>query len=534
MAGMCKYLSLFFICSIFSFTLDLNASISFSDVTVDRGVDECTQEHEGFGIGASAVDFDSDGDIDVFLARPEGEPDRLYRNLGNGYFEDVAPALGLNMTTRTRASLWFDYDGDRILDLLTTSDCFRTACTTTMGSFLRLFKQNSNGTFTEVTASAGLNEFVTDRTIHRSGAAAGDLNGDGFLDLVTAFWEGPIRLYINQRNGSFVESTLASGITQEIRGYWQPIIQDFNGDGLLDIYFTIDFSANKLWINQGIQSSLPLLQEVGGISACDNNMNDMGLTLGDYDNDGDPDIYATNIYRDDFYNVLLRNESSETGPSCNDVSLSAGVEQGGWGWGATFFDANNDGLLDLAETNGWHLNGWEQAMRLFINQTMNVGVFTEQGNSAGLTHNHWGSSLLAVDIERDGDLDMIESVPDACANNVNHTLPLIIYESQLQNSPEPHNFLIIKPRINGLNHFAIGTKLQVMVGEQTMTRWITAGTSFLGQEPAEAHFGLGAATAVDQIVATWPDGKQTTHNNINANQVINISYTPVIFADGFE
>jgi len=519
-----KYLSFFFLSLVFILKSDVNAAINFTDVTVNNGVAECQQEHEGFGIGASATDYDNDGDIDFFLARPEGEADRLYRNLGNGHFEDVAPMLGLNSVTRTRASLWFDYDGDRILDLLTTSDCYRGNCTSGE-SMLHLYKQSPINTFTEVTSAAGLFDPALDRGLHRSGAAVGDLNGDGYLDLVTAFWEGPPKLFINQRNGGFVESTLSSGIANEIRGYWQPMIQDFNGDGVVDLYFTVDFSENKLWINQGTSAGLPILQEVGAVSACDNNMNDMGLTLGDYDNDGDPDVYATNINRDNFYNVLLRNDSTTSMPSCNDVSSVAGVDQGGWGWGATFFDANNDGYLDLAETNGWHLNGWEQPMRLFMNQPLNVGVFTEQASGAGLIRDHWGSSLLAVDIDRDGDLDILESVPDACAQNVSHILPAIIYESQLQDSLEPHNFLVIKPRINGLNHYAIGAKLEVVIGTQTMTRWITAGTSFLGQEPAEAHFG---------VIVTWPDGEQTIQNNINANQVITIGYTPVIFTHGFE
>jgi len=511
------------------------AQPAYVDVTVNKGIQVCQNTQEGFGIGASAADFDNDGDIDVFLAAPEGDRDRLLVNDGTGGFQDLANQAGLDEITRSRAALWFDHNNDQLLDLLVTTDCFRTTCAT-FSTLLRLYQQGPPGTFTEVTQQAGLTEPALSRDWHRSGTAAGDLNGDGILDLVTAYWEGPIKLYLGHHNGQYIDVTQTAGLglSTDYRGHWQPMIIDFDGDGLLDIYFTVDFNVNKLWTNQGNQGLIPTFSDDGLASGCDNNMNDMGLAMADFDEDGDPDIYATNINRDGNYNVLYENQSISGSPQCQDVSAAAGVMQGGWGWGATFFDANNDSHMDLAETNGWHLNGWEQPIRLFMHNPAMPSTFTDEAASNGLTSVQWGSSLLAVDLDRDGDLDLLESVPDACARSRPFELPLSVYESNLQNSEIPHNYLTIKPRINGLNHFAIGTRVQLMIGARTLTRWVTAGTSFLGQEPAEVHFGLADIETVDQVLISWPDGRQTTDLNVASNQVLTYTHQPYIFKDDFE
>ena len=101
---------------------------TFTDITVSSGLTECKEDFSGFGIGASTVDYDKDGDLDVFLARPSGAKDRLYNNQGDGSFVDVASNVGLNLTEGSRSGVWFDYNSDKRLDLLISTDCFRTNC----------------------------------------------------------------------------------------------------------------------------------------------------------------------------------------------------------------------------------------------------------------------------------------------------------------------------------------------------------------------------------------------------------------------
>ncbi len=528
----CQYfLLMWFLC----YSTGVLSQPNFINEASQRGILDCTQGQEGFGVGAAAADYDNDGFVDIYLPMPNNASDRIYRNMGNGTFVDVAKQLGLVLNERSRSGLWFDYNGDQRLDLLVITDCFREDCND-FSTLLHLYEQNPDGQFTEVTQSSGLTQKPISRMMHRSGVAAGDLNGNGFLDLVTGFWEGAFYLYLNQGDGTFIDASVSSGLgdADVMRGHWQPMIQDFNGDGRVDIYVTVDFGPNKLWINDRTVNGIPQLIDVSMPSFCDNDMNDMGVAMGDFDEDGDPDIYATNIFRDDRYNVLLRNDTLSQQASCTEVSAVAVVRDGGWGWGTTFLDVNNDTYLDLAETNGWQLNGWEQPARLFMNQPDNVGVFLEKGAEAGMTSTHWASALLSFDIDRDGDLDLIESVSDACFRNRPVNVPLSIYTNQLEQTSEPHHYLLIKPRIDGFNARAIGAKIEVKFKGRTLTRWITAGTSFLGQEPAEAFFGLADVKQVDSVTVTWPDGEVSVVKGVAVDQELIITYIPRIFINGFE
>ncbi|MFK8012082.1 MAG: CRTAC1 family protein, partial [Marinicellaceae bacterium] len=208
--------------------------------------------------------------------------------------------------------------------------------------------------------------------------------------------------------------------------------------------------------------------------------------------------------------------------------------EGGWGWGTTFVDINNNSYLDIAATNGWQLNGWEEPPRLFINNPLNIGVFEDKAVESGMVSDHWGSSLLTFDMDRDGDLDLIESVSDACFNNRPAELRVALYANQLDNSKTNANYIVIKPRINGGNSRAIGAKIEIKFNGRTLTRWINAGTSFLGQEPAEAFFGVAETQQIDSIQITWPDGNITSNSNVPVNQVLTMFYTPKLFYNGFE
>lgn len=498
--------------------------VLFTESRVAAGLQDYTQL-SGMGTGLAAADFDNDGWVDLFV--PTDGVDHLYRNLGDGTFEEIAVARGLTADRASRAGLWFDYDGDNRLDLLVTSDCFeQPAAACEIDTFRHLYHQTASGMFEDVTAVSGLTEAGLTNISHRGGSAAADLNNDGFLDLVTSVWIGPSQVYLNQGDGTFVDVTTSIGVESPERPFWQPMILDYNGDGLVDIYFTVDFHPNQLWQHQGTgMNGLPFFTEVGASSGGDNDMNDMGIAVGDYDNDGDPDIYVTNIFRDGMRNVLLRSQSDQENVIFTELGESAGVDDGGWGWGATFFDADNDGDLDLAETNGWGNPNWTNAPRMYVNQGDEPPTFLDQAIIAGLTTTAWGHAILALDFDHDGDLDLVQTIEPGIVE---------LYRNELSSLPgSNHNGLLIRPRMLGGNHRALGARVTARVGNLTLTRWITAGTSFMGQEPAEAFFGLGSASKVDQLIIRWPNQKLTSISNIQANQVVVVNASTV-FTSGFE
>ena len=322
--------------------------VEFAEVGASRGIEPYSMA-SGMGGGVAAADFDDDGDIDLFVPNGLGVPDQLYRNTGTGRFEEIAGTIGLASTASNRCALWLDYDGDHDLDLLVAGDCWHAAGKCTDGTSLRLYRQDDDGVFEDVTVQAGLfGQWLTPNVTHAAGLCAGDVNNDGFLDVVLSGWEVELRLFVNNTDGTFCETAARSGIGGVERLHWQPVMADFNDDGLLDLFVLVDFSANVLFVNQGSGMFL----ETAGPAGLDNAMNDMGVTIGDYDNDGDPDLYITNIYEDEDgvqeHNVLYRNDSVGAALSFTDVSERAGVSDGGWGWGTTFLDADNDGMLDIA------------------------------------------------------------------------------------------------------------------------------------------------------------------------------------------
>jgi hypothetical protein len=246
------------------------------------------------------------------------------------------------------------------------------------------------------------------------------------------------------------------------------------------------------------------------------------VSFGDFDNDGYLDLYITVIYiidtitGDQKHNVLYRNDSVGDVLSFTDVAVEAGVDFGGWGWGTTFVDIDNDGWLDIAETNGWFAGEWEtDTSKLFMNPGQAPFVFTDRATETGFADTRWGAALVAFDYDRDGDLD----VGQACIDTYAHLL-----NNQPVGESAQNRYLTVKPRMLGPNHRALGAVVRVTVGERQMMRLITAGTSSLGQEPAEALFGLGGVNLVDSVAIEWPDGTRTVLTDVSTNQVLTVTH----------
>ncbi|MFQ5463314.1 MAG: FG-GAP-like repeat-containing protein [Phycisphaerae bacterium] len=484
----------------------------FVDVSTERGIGPY-QNEEGHGSGATAVDYDGDGDIDIFVPQAALFGNLLYRNLGNGYFEEIAAAVGLDSIASSRVALWMDYDGDGDQDLLIANDDQQAA------SMFTLYRQRADGTFEDATAQAGLMippVVVYPDTHHCGGLCAGDINNDGFLDIFTAQWFGPGHLLLNNQAGGFDDISDSSGISVSNYGH-QCLMADFNDDGWLDIFLAVDFDANLLWINQQDNTFVDQAPAAG----VDNAMNDMGAVLGDYDNDGDFDLYITNIYtppNDPMgykHNILYQNNSVGAALSFADVSVAMAVEQGYFGWGTTFLDVDNDRDLDLAATNGWRTGeGVSDPSRLFVNPGDAVSAFAESSALWGFNDTDWGSALLAADFDRDGDLDMLQVCMDG---------PLRLWDNAGAAGGAGNNYLAVRLEMPGGNRRAVGSIVRVQTGGTTQSRLISAGTSYMGQEPAEAFFGLGDAPLANLVTVEWPDGTTTTLDHIPANRVITIN-----------
>ena len=479
----------------------------FTDVAAERGIEPHSMT-EGLASGLSAADIDNDGDVDVFVPNGPNMPDQLYINLGNGTFEEIAATAGVDSTELSRCAVWFDYDADGDLDLFVANDDPDSS------TKFRLYRQQAGLVFEEVTEEAGVGG---GNDSPRGGVCAGDINRDGYLDLYAVPWGGTAHLYLNNTDGTFTEISESSGVGAGLPlAHWQPMMVDLDGDGWLDIFQALDVAPNDLWMNQQDNTFV----EMGAMAGLANAMNDMGVTLGDYDNDGDLDIYVSNIIGSPGggRNVLFRNDSQGSLLDFTEVSQDAQVDDGGWGWGVTFFDADNDGLLDIAATNGFYGSEWEHdASKLFRNLGGDPVVFEEIAAQVGFDDTDWGSALVAFDYDRDGDLDVMQS----CVYG-----PVRLLENQPSAGPSLGHYLTVKPRMDGPNHWAIGAVVHVEAGDLSMMRLVSAGTSFMGQEPAEAFFGLADATIVDRITVDWPDGTQTTVLNVSADQIITITNDP--------
>lgn len=576
-------------------------SFTLEDVSTAVGVDSSLYTSApGMIAGVAAVDYNNDGYVDFFVPNAEGLPDLMYVNNGDGTFAEMADELGISggegaAKWRSRIALWFDYDGDRRLDLLVLGDSFAQEMDEIEYDWAkpRMFRQLPDGTFEDVSGPTGLGDLdlVSDHRgmqpgstalfllRHQGGVAAGDLNNDGYMDLMIGLWsvagendpqEIGGRLLLNMPNPDggrqFEEYSIdvfAPGVAEpgldNFGSYWQIVMNDFNGDGLLDIYGAIDWDKNHLWLNQGtyedpdrpgVMLLNPMLDvtESAGATQAGYDETDMGVSLADVNADGLFDIFITVTDTDGagMNNNFFVSQTDD--PTFVEMGVEAGVAGGvghkfGWGWGTTFQDMNRDSWPDLMITNGF--NACNDRPRLMIHDGDPSDVsFTEQFSPA-LTIVERGSTIIGADLDRDGAVDLLHTVMLWAASPGCRDSAIKVLENVPSPTEPQASWITVRPRMNGSNHHAIGTVVRVEMDNATedldMIRLLTAGISMGGQEPAEAHFGLTAnAEPTDQLTVTvqWPGGATPTviEGTVGelANQVLHVGPCSVVDLDGVD
>jgi enediyne biosynthesis protein E4 len=456
---------------------------TFEDVTRQAGLTvDC------YGHGVAVGDYDNDGDPDLYLTAYGSN--HLFRNSGSGTFTEVTRAAKVPGPAYGTSAAWFDYDRDGHLDLFVCNYCRWTTelnqkCGDSSGRYICgpkyyggttsvLYRNNGNGTFTDVTRRAKV-DAPNGKAL---GVAVWDYNGDGWLDFAVANDTTPNWLFRNNRDGTFTEVSVEAGMAYAVNG-----------------------------------------QARAG----------MGIDTADYDNSGREALLVGNNSSEGL--GLYRPESSPDQPGGGhfmDAAEEIGIFQDSLPFstfGAMFVDVDLDGYADVLTANG-HVNqqvarmakwlGFEQRMQLFLNESGEQPGErrfrdVEEAAGEGISKPRVARGLATGDVDNDGDPDLL-----VCVNNGRAAL--------LRNEGATGNhWLAIRPRGTKSNRDGLGTRVVLQVGERRQTGWVRSGSSYCSDNEHVARFGLGAATTADTVELHWPSGIQQTLRNVKADQVLAVT-----------
>jgi hypothetical protein len=580
----------------------INSRPLFVDVAPATGIDFKNQYYPAFltqelkfgmlrygPAGITAADFDSDGFCDLFV--PDGVASKLFRNLGNGQFDDVTALVGLSDLSGVSVGLFADYDNDGDQDFF-VSRTFEPN---------QLF-ENRGDQYVDVTPQSGI-----DPDNCTTVASWADYNNDGFLDLYvgrylepreripTTFYARngePNQLYKNNGDGTFTNVTKEAGVG-EVGLCLGTAFGDYNDDGYPDLWVSNDFGRKTLYKNNGDGTFDDVTVETGTLAYGAG----MSSTIGDYDNDGHLDLYVAHIRSEEGWfaewptvlrymvnswrqsvwmtdmplyfqilqqsgfqfvqvfqdmasgNTLLRNKGDGT---FEDVTWHANANPPGWFWGTNLVDFDNDGWQDLYAANGWVYNekgteieleflnsvvseqklyktgylfdpnyfgarswhGWERNRYLRNNGD---GTFKEMGRgfNTDLVLNSRGTAV--ADFWNRGVMDLA-----VAASTARHAL--------LRNEIEPNrNWVQFKlvgaanEIAKGTNRDAVGARVILKSGQMQMVREVILGDGYAAQSTLRLHFGLGELDVVDEIIVRWPrSGIEQHFENVAPNKLYEI------------
>ncbi|MFQ5605861.1 MAG: CRTAC1 family protein [bacterium] len=490
------------------------------------------------GSGAAWLDYDRDGDWDLYLVNCQGEgniTNALYENLGGGSFRKNGKCGAQDFGEGMAVSV-ADYNNDAYPDLFVTN----------YSNFV-LYRNNKDKTFTDVTKKA-FPEGVKDWWY--GGSTWGDYDRDGDLDLYVAgyvdfskrplntslrfpmdFGGLPNTLYRNNGDGTFTDVTKAAGVGDAARKSMNAVFCDFNNDNQPDLFVTNDTDANSFFLNKG-DGTFKTFSGPSGLSTTDGSM---GIAVGDFNRDGKFDlVYANYAAEVNVLAQLVDNESSNDGKLKNTIFVhdfdSPLVHKMSWplvGWGTGLYDLDNDGDLDLFFANG-HLNSVSgdnrQLNLLFENDGRGRFVDISEASGIWATGKRIHRSAIFADYDNDGLVDIYVSnngqqVEDGKGNIVDDKAKGvgILYRNE---SKTKNNWLKVRLEGTKSNRDAYGTKVIVTAGDITLAQPLVSGTGYFSANAKELYFGLGKSKKVDQIEIIWPNGMTQSFNDVKGNQTI--------------
>jgi hypothetical protein len=526
--------------------------------TLDPQLAPITPQVASMGASVSIVDFDRDGWPDIYVTNSgEGSKNALYHNLHDGTFKDVAEEMGIADVNRpgtgvSMGAVWGDYDNDGYEDLLLIK-----------WGRPELYHNDGGHGFTRVTEQAGLPPWVNANTalwFDYDGDGLLDFFIGGYYSEDVDLWHlkttqimpdsfeyakngGRKYLFHNLGNGKFEEVSAQVGINSR-RWALASAAADLRGTGHPDLFIANDYGVSELYFNDGKRFHDVSTQTGVGFSP----KSGMNAAVGDVLNDGRYAVYVSNISEDGVLiqgnNLWMPKEgTSGDGLKFENLARDLGVELGGWSFGAQFGDLNNDGTLDLYLTNGyvsldrdrsyWYdfskiaggnsiiiidaknwpamegrsLSGYQQK-RVWLND--GAGKFINVAQAVGVTDTYDGRAVALVDLWNRGVLDAVVA---------NQKGPLLIYKNTVTSENKWLEFAL---EGTASNRSAIGAQATLYWNGQQQKQEVSGGSGFAAQNDRRLHFGLGKDPHVEKAVIRWPSGKIQTIDNLAVNQILKI------------
>jgi hypothetical protein len=486
-----------------------------------------TLMQQNMGNGAAVGDYNGDGYLDVLLLGQAGHQTRLFRNDpapgGGRRFTDVTDAAGMGgITSNARAAQFVDLSGSGRPDLVIAADHMPGG----PGGPSQLFRNNGDGTFTDVTAGSGFDP--TGYIV--GGMTFADYDGSGRQSIWLSYWTAEVagdpgrtvvkgafpghnRLYQNLGGHHFKDVTDSIGIEEYHADSFTAVFADFTGDGLPDIYQANDHRPDRFYQNIG-DGQFKDPGYADGLTRAGNSMG-VATTVGP---DGRLRLFVTNItdpsglFGSNLGNTFMMSNQDSSGIRFRNAAAAYGLVDTAWGWGTAFVDMNLDGAPDLYAVQGMHAFVGNGSAHL-ANATSTLFLGDASGTTFSVAKDTGCDvpgdqrALVVFDYDRDGSPDLLISQVAG---------PTLL----LRNYTGGRHWLTVAPE--GPDDAGIDARVTVTAGGRTTTQILLAGGSYLAGPPREVYFGLGSAATADVVRIDWANGTTTELPNVKADQILRV------------